>query len=269
MNERNTRRNVEQSRSGKVSIPVGPEGALKPTEWKAVCSIGNSGESGSKARSVRIRVGKGDDTQPLFQASLVAGVWWTPDDDYTAWTGSVHPYCGVLRFEYGYQGMQREIFTDMRSGEYQIPPCEFLRVTAARYTPAVSQGGEFPYTVDTTPYVVEGEIADDVATDFSPMLFTAPSYWGDADAGDYLKIAAPPGAYAFDVYPDLSTGGDSFPDPPDGGAFYTRNPASIRDLVNGIWLPPSSPIPLIESYVEIAVGDNPTLRNCSIVFFVR
>jgi hypothetical protein len=208
-----------------------------------------------------VRVGKTSFTDVLFQASLYAGVWWKPETDFSAWIGSDHPYCGVIRFEYGSQGFQRTIYCDLRSGEYQIPPCEFLRVTAARYTPATDISGEFPYTVDLASWQIEGEIADGVAPDFTPMIFTAPSTWGAAAAGDYLKIAAPPGAYAFEVSPVSPT--DT-----TGNVFRTSEPASVRDFENGIWLPPSSPLPLLEAFVQIA-SDLPSVRQVRLVFFVR
>lgn len=256
------------ARSGTVQLPVGDLGAVKPSRWYPVASVGDlAGADGGRvqaiARSVRVRVAKASWIDPIVQASLFAGVWWAPDETFSAWIGSNHPYCGALRFEYGYRGLMRTLYTDLRSGEYQIPPCEFLRVTATRYTPATDQGGEFPYTVDRTEFQVEGEIADGVAADFTPMVLTAPSSWLNTDPLEYAKVAAPPGAYAFEVYPDRSDADL------EGNVFTTRNPSSTRDYVGGVWLPPSSPLPLLESYVEINNAGDPVLRNCKLVFFVR
>lgn len=231
-----------------------------------MASVGDLGDAGGTveavARSVRVRVAKASYADSILQASLFAGVWWAPDDTYAKWVGANHPYCGVIRFEYGYRGLQRTLYCDLRSGEYQIPPCEFLRVTASRYTPAVDQGGEFPYEVDRTSFQIEGEIADGVAADFTPMVHTAPSSWLNTDPLEYVRVAAPPGAYAFEVYPD-------HPGDAAGNVFTTRNPSSVRDYVDGVWLPPSSPLPLLESFVELNAGDNPVLRGCKLVFFVR
>lgn len=247
------------ARSGTIEVPIGGEGTFSPRRWFPVCSVGNLGAKEGFARSVRVRVGKASYDTPLYQAGLPAGVWWTPDSDFTRWIGA--NYFGVLRFTYGSLGMQRELFCDLRSGEYQIPPCQFLRVDATRYTPATTHGGEDPFTVDPTPYSVEGEIADGTSPDFTPMLFTAPSEWGALDADEFAQVAAPPGAYAFEVY-----GGRSDADFA-GNRFATAQPASVRDFVTGVWLPPSSPLPLIHPYVQISTGN--TVRSCDLVFWVR
>lgn len=240
---------------------MGELGALKPSRWYPVASAGQLGDTKAVPRSVRVRVSKVEYSDVLYQASLYAGAWWQPEDGFTAWIGNDHPYCGVIRFEYGSQGLQRTIFCDLRSGEYQIPPCEFVRVSATRYTPATDVSGEFPYTVDRADWQIEGEIADGVAVDFSPMVFTAPSTWGGTAAGEYVKVAAPPGAYAFEVCPVSSN--DSA-----GNRFQTSEPASVRDFEGGVWLPPSSPLVLQNAYVEIAC-DLPSTRQCRLVFFVR
>jgi hypothetical protein len=247
------------ARSGTQQLPTGDEGSLSPKRWYPVASVGDAGDAKSAARSVRVRVGKASYDTALYQASLPAGIWWAPDGDHQPWIGA--DYLGVIRFQYGYEGMLREIYCDLRSGEYQIPPCEFLRVEASRYTPAVTHGGEFPFTVDTTPYVIEGEIADGVAADFTPMMLTAKSKWGAVTAGQFAQVAAPPGAYAFEIYPSASDVDFS------GNTFATREPGSVRDFVEGLWLPPSSPLPLINSHVRVSTGD--VSRSCDLVFWVR
>jgi hypothetical protein len=246
------------SRSGTVSLPTGDEGSTSPKRWYPVASVGELGAGVDAARSVRVRVGKASYASPLHQASLPAGVWWQPEPDFAKWIGD--SYFGAIRFLYGYKGLLREIYCDLRGGEYQIPPCEFLRVEATRYTPAVTTGGEFPFDVDHTPYVIEGEIADGMAPDFTPMQFTARSQWGDLEADEYAKVAAPPGAYAFEVYARS-------PAPSTGNRFTTLSPASVRDFVDGVYLPPSSPLPLINAYALIAAGS--VLRDCDLVYWVR
>jgi hypothetical protein len=252
---------AKEGASGTIELPVGDLGAVKPSRWYPVCSVGDLGSNKPISRTVRVRVGKTAYSDVLYQASLYAGVWWQPESDFSAWYGNDHPYCGVIRFEYGSQGFQRTIYCDLRSGEYQIPSCEFLRVTATRYTPAVDISGEFPYEVDRASWQIEGEIADGVAADFTPMIFTAPSTWGDADPDEYVKVAAPPGAYAFEVSPVSSNEST-------GNRFQTIEPASVRDFENSVWIPPSSPLPLLEAFVQIA-SDLPSVRQVRLVFFVR
>ena len=143
------------SRAGTTELPVGALGALFPTRWYPVASIGDPGTP--KARTVRCRVSQQAYVEPLYSSGLSAGVWWKPDDTFTTWAGSL--YHGVLRFRYGYQGMLRNLYCDLRSGEYQIPPCEYLTVEATRYTPAQDTTGEFAFTADRSSMQVEGEIA--------------------------------------------------------------------------------------------------------------
>ena len=93
------------------------------------------------------------------------------------------------------------------------------------------------------------------------MMFTAPSQWRALTIGEDARIAAPPGAYAFEVYPRGTA-----VDP--GTRIETQRPASVRDFGAGVWLPPSSPLPLIDNAVNVsAIGG--IARHCDIVFFVR
>jgi hypothetical protein len=209
---------------------------------------------------VRVRVSKTAALDVLQSSSLLAGGWWAPDDSYALWHQKYH---GVIRFEYGYAGMLRTLFCDLRSGEYQIPPCEFVRLTATRYTPAVDIIGEFQELVDLTPYQIEGEISDGVAADFTPMLFTVPSFWTlQEDNWQQNKIAVPPGAYAFDLFPDYVEG--SYP---AAGRFEVSYPGVVRDFSTGEWFP-SGPVPLIGDSVIVTVKDGQP-QNCQLVFYVR
>ena len=98
---------AKEGASGTIELPVGELGALKPSRWFPVCSVGEINDHTVKPRTVRVRVGKTAYQDVLYQASLYAGVWWQPESDFVAWIGSDHPYCGVIRFEYGSQGFQR------------------------------------------------------------------------------------------------------------------------------------------------------------------
>lgn len=248
------------SKSGTTELPVGTLGAVVPTRWYPVASVGSEGEA--RPRTVRCRVSKQSYIDPLYSSGLPAGVWWAPDDSFTPWRGAL--YLGAIRFSYGYQGMLRRLYCDLRSGEYQIPPCEFLTVEATRYTPATDTEGEFAFTVDRSSMEIEGEIADGFAADFSPMMFTAPSQWLQdpmVDSGEQMKIAAPPGAYAFEVYPR-----SAITDP--GSRVESVRPGAVRDFGGGVWLPPSSPLPMIDDSVTLRTIEG-IARPVDLVFFVR
>jgi hypothetical protein len=246
------------ARSGTVELPTGDLGTHWPTRWYPVAAVEDPGHP--KARTVRVRVSKTAALDVLHSSSLIAGGWWAPDESYALWHQKYH---GVIRFEYGYAGMLRTLFCDLRSGEYQIPPCEFVRLTATRYTPAVDIIGEFQELVDLTPYQIEGEIADGVAADFTPMLFTVPSFWTlQEDNWQQNRIAVPPGAYAFDLLPDYAVG--SYP---AAGRFEVSFPAVVRDCSTGEWFP-SGPVPLIEDSVIVTVKDQRP-QDCRLVFYVR
>jgi hypothetical protein len=247
------------ARAGTVELPTGDLGAQFPSRWYPVASVEDPGKP--KARTVRVRVSKTAAQDVLQSSSLLAGGWWAPDDTFSIWHQKYH---GVLRFEYGYEGMLRTLFCDLRSGEYQIPPCEFVRLTATRWTPAIDIVGEFQELVDLTPYQIEGEISDGVAADFTPMLFTMPSFWNlQEDNWQQNRIAVPPGAYAFDVLPDEVTTAY-------GAAsqrFEVSTPGAVRDFANGEWFP-HGPLPLLEDSVTITVRDGDPM-SCRVVFYVR
>lgn len=248
------------SRAGSASLALGELGALAPLQFLPVCSVQDEGRP--RPRTVRIRIAKQGEEESNINHHLPGGVYWRSDSS-AAWVGSsVTAMCGLVRFVYGSQGMLRTLLCDLQGGEYQIPPCEYLTVTAARYTPSTDAAAlaaiGFP-----AGSVLEcaGEIADGCAEDFTPMMYTAPSSWpGGAGTDALARVHAPPGAYAFELYPDTALAAQN--------TFEVSPPGARRDFANGVWTPPTTPLPLLSSSVAVqARGSSP--QRCKLVFFVR
>lgn len=237
------------SRSGTVELSLPPPGTAEPRQWLPLCSI--AGEGGTRPRVVRVRVERAAQDDPLWSHSLPAGVWWRlHGGDTEPWIGSITgpSYCGALRFTCGSLGMQRRVLCDLRGGDYQIAPCDHLTVEATCYTPG--------NVAALYPLEVAAEIADGQSIDYTPMQFTAPSTWTTAVSA----VAAPPGAYAVDVYPD---------DPADGGHVELVPPGAVRDFsIGGEWKPPTTPLPLVRDSVLVRSTNVPPV-NCRLVFWVR
>lgn len=250
------------SLAGTVSLPVGAAGQLTPRHWLPVCS--DLDRKSPRPRVVRVRVTREATGDELYSARLPAGVWWSapaPEgidygiDESHNWVGSLQTgQCGVLRFSFGSQQMQRELYTDLAGGEYVIPACEYIKVDVARYTPGAD--------VDPNGARMEcaAEIADGSAIDCTPLMLTAPSTWRGYE-GDpaHAIVAAPPGAYAYDIYPD---------DFANARSYVLSEPGALRDYAGGLITPPTTPLPLLRSSVHVrSSGGAPT--GCKLVFFVR
>jgi hypothetical protein len=256
-----------------IELDPGSLGALAPVRWVSLAQAGRLMSASmegvrdqrvAKPRTVRVRVGRQADDAPDVAYRLPAGVWWRPESDDDAIDSSFAtfvgaPALGVLRFTYGSAEIQRTLFCDLASGEYVLPPCDFVTVSAARYTPQVDAVDEFgnAHLVDRVPVEVVADIADGNAIDFTPMILTAPAPdvgW----ASNVAKVACPPGAYAFDVLPN---------DPSDAGRVEVFAPGAVRDFDSGQWTPPTTPLPVVSPWISLrATGAG---RRCKIVFFVR
>ena len=252
-------RGPEIRRSGRATLLRGELYAREPTGWKTVCSV-FSDEGKAAARTVRVHVSRGTEVDALSQTRLPCGVWWTRP--YTVpWVGAALEQCnGALRFRFGSAGMSRTLLCDLASGDYQIPSCEHLYVDCVRYTPGYEESIISDLGLDSVE--VEAEISDGTSQDFSPMILTAPSSWVLAGGEEEFwgnGIAAPNGAYAFELYPDESG-------TEDRNSFSIFMPGAVRDFVGG-WTP-SGPLPLVNDIVWIDCKDN-NPNNVSLVFFVR
>lgn len=221
-------------------------------------------------RVLRIKVralkqGVSEDVQAqLAQFAGGAGVWWNRDAD----TGVPEPWYGgaAMRIRFGSEpGIFRDIIADLREGEYNIPPCKSITVTAAFWSPGDDETG---YTAQLQGLQLEvaAEIADGETIESSPLILTAqrdirlaaPEY-------GWANCYAPPGAYAFDAGGEhQAIYGIS------GGRYFERNPDT------GKWVPPSTPILLTSGVVGIGLvdqrdgdADAPGTWPAIITFFVR
>lgn len=247
-------------RAGTQSLPLGELGAVEPGKWLSVCSLVE--DKAPKARTVRIQVARTETVEALYHERLPAGVWWGHHDS-APWIGAgSDAQCGALRFRYGSVGVQRMLITDLASGEYQIPACEYLTVEAVRFTPSTDEARliELGYAGDIE---VAGEIVDGAIADFSPMQVTALSPWASSEFPDVDRasvVAVPPGAYAFELFPDFPVATDN--------AFEVSIPAAIRSFADGTQQPPTSPLPVVSPFVRVQCrGQYP--QPCRIVFYVR
>lgn len=240
------------SRSGTARLPVGLPGLRAPATWMPVCSVQSDGV---RPRVVRVRVSERQQDDPLFQWSLPAGVWWSKPSTTKPFIGDVGAFgrCGVIRYTYGSHGVQRTIMHDLRSGEYQIPPCEYLNVEAARYTP-----GSAVYPSGFPDMECAAEITDGITPDFTPMLFTAPTPEDNYGSPETIGCCVPPGAYAVEVYSEK------------GGAsrVVLSSPIAIRDYSTGEFSPPYSPLPLSTDVVFVRAGKSQAMP-VNLVFFIR
>jgi hypothetical protein len=244
---------TESRRAGRASLPRGSLTTLQPAGFKPICNVyADAGQA--VARTVRVQVSDG-----LTNLRLPAGVWWTYGTS-VPWVGGGAVACnGALRFRYGSQGVQRTLLCDLASGEYQLPSCEHVYVDAVRYTPGTDAAAIAALGLDAD-LLVQAEISDSSAADYTPMILSAPSSWpGGAGVDSSAVVAVPPGAYSFDLYPDASTGG--------ANTFELSPPGARRDFANGI-IQPSGPLPVVGNTITVqARGAAPVLAR--LVYFVR
>lgn len=201
-----------------------------------------------------------------------AGVWWNregpsgnPADEIASpWDGGA-----ALQIETGTIGAaSRQIWADLRAGEYVLPPCTHARISAARW----GIGGEGDMV--SARLEVTAEIADGVLTDSTPLMLTASRYASNTHPNlprVSASVAVPPGAYAWDVGTSYEAAIEAY-----CGQIY-----ALRDRARGVWAPPYFPLPIVGPQahrvhvVNLALRDNPpeegvtVLWRPSVIFFVR
>lgn len=239
------------ARSGQLDLAPGTIGTYAPEGWQLLCEV--TASSTIKARVLSVRLADLPASSEIIPAEpgviLQAGAWWD------GWLQEDQTY-GALRITTtGDGGTTRQIWADLRSGEYQLPPCSAAVVEVARY---------WPGPVDTSPPTVRvnGALSDGVSSDVSPLLLTCARNFfvsGEIEPGqDTADLRAPMGAYAFDLVPWY---GASFLESRHG-VHRDRTPAS------GLHFPPAGPIPLVSPQLSITTN-TPGSGVCQVVFFVR
>lgn len=242
--------------------------SLAPRGWSLVASLHDVGEQ--RPRVLRVQadaMGLGDELGAYVAQNAACGVWWNrlaqSGESFGQWdANAVYPWQGgaALRITCGsLPGVSRTIYADLRSGDYNLPPCEYVEVHAAVWSPS---GGAPP------DWRVQAEIAEGMAIESTPMRVTARR----SCANDTYRAAciAPPGAYAFEV------GGNE----PGGGVIASGAATPVtRNYDTGAWTPPTTPHLLVEArvIVERVSGSSPVADDgefaqpwdATIVWFVR
>lgn len=185
-------------RTSTERLDRGPVSVRRPT-WRGVASLDER-----IVRPVTMRVdaralasGRTDEEA----ASMVglaggAGVWWNYHDGVPApWDGGA-----ALRIVYGsVPGIRRTIYADLRAGDYALPPCNAVEVSAAYWNPTDSDADD----LGTSQLEVSVELADGDCADASPLRVSCVR---SIPGVDTTSCMVPPGAYAWDVYaPDVSS----------------------------------------------------------------
>lgn len=164
-----------------------------------------------------------DEEQQSLAQGLIASVWWSDP----AWHKVLgQSRLGALRIRCGSPGgIFRDVYCDLREGEYNLPPCQLVSVWAAYWKSAPAQ--------DSFPLEVSAEIADGECIESTPMIVSAQGEFAITKGFDPVSqyCPAPPGAYAFDI-----RGGTAGAIVEDEALYVERAP------ISGRWLPPTTPI---------------------------
>lgn len=165
------------------------------------------------------------DQRSMALAAGTCGVWWS---DAVGDTTEDAPWQGgaAIKLSYGSTpGIEREVYADLRAGEFAIPPCMTLEVAVAYWRPL----DQLDDVLGDALLEVAVEIADgEPGPDCSPLILTATRR---VDAGYSVGCSVPPGAYAFDLLPGSRTHVAAL----CGGQRVVRRQG-------GAWTPPTHPV---------------------------
>lgn len=242
-------------RGSQTTLERGNLSVLEPVNWKPLVNVK---DESPVSRTVRVRVSRSrGESDALPNIRLPAGLWWRLGAS-VRWVGSSVSQCnGALRFRFGSSSAARVIIADLVSGDFQVPSCEHLYVDCVRYTPGSDAAAIVALGLDV-PTEVQAEISDGVATDFSPLICTAPSSWtGTTDASAVLAVA--PGAYAFELFADSPIG--------SGNAFEISPPGALRNFSDGLYQP-SGPLPVLSNTITVQARGAAPL-SAQLVYWVR
>lgn len=189
--------------------------------------------------------------QDSYAQGYTAGIWWPSQPLGSIWDEASYR-CGALRIRYGSSpGIFREVYVDLRGGEFNVPPCENVAISAAYWSPRYDYGDDGSYGLE-----VQAEIATGEAIESTPLVLTAARVI-DPVNGPNETCWVPPGAYAFDAY----AGFNRLIVENEAGLYVERNPST------GLWVPPSTPILLGASRSLSVSADAPV--KVTIQFYVR
>lgn len=191
----------------------------------------------------------GDEITQATQAmGYTAGIWWPLPSGERWQQGSYR--CGGMRIRYGSNpGIFREVYADLREGEYNIPPCETASIAAAWWSPLQDYGDDGGWELETAVEIAEGD-----AIESTPLVLTAGRL---IEPGPSVPCYVPPGAYAFDAQAGRAT-------------VYVENSQGLyveRDPSTGKWVPPTTPI-LLGATRALELGTSES-QVVTVQFFVR
>jgi hypothetical protein len=219
-------------------------------------------------RTIRIKSsllvpGEPDEAQASLAQGLISSVWWSDPPWHQGFDR-----LGCMRLRFGsVEGIFRDVYADLREGEYNLPPCQTISVHAAYWRSYPAQASH--------ELEVSAEIATGESVESTPLTFTATM---DADMGETTPdhpsntryCPAPPGAYAFEA---LAGGGTGIIATGDTNGFAPPALYVERDPGEGRWLPPSTPILLGAARGvtcrPIRTPDSGTYWGPQITYFVR
>lgn len=164
--------------------------------------------------------------QNSYSQGYTAGIWWpTPSGNF--WNAGSYR-SGALRFRFGSTpGIIRDNFADLREGEYNIPPCQTVQVSAAWWSPRRDYGDDH-----SIPLEVSIEVATGEAIESTPLVLTCSRLIEGLGSEIDRACWVPPGAYAFDA----AAGGQPVMITNSAGMYCERDP------MTGKWVPPTTPI---------------------------
>jgi len=215
-------------------------------------------QSSTRARCIRVQITPSGQyvTSAVSiesQSHFPAGMWWAAGEaspqfgDTTI--GDTH---GVLKIVYGSSNTRRVLYTDLASGDYALPPCDWCELHAAHY-----YAGDAPESVtERYDLAIDAEIIDGVAADFRPLTHTVRTAVMNNEASALFMV--PNGAYACDLLGDVAINAEL------SGAAWAQ-----RDFVNGASWPPSFPVPITRGQYIRATNKHSDPMSLGVIFFVR
>jgi hypothetical protein len=251
---------MTMARSAAISLPAPTStGVHSPP---AFTSLVNLADNKTLPRTLRVRsrltLGAQNDLYSAAVAQqLTCGCWWNTEAGMPSpWDGG-----GALRIRCG----TREVYADLREGEFNLPPCADVDVAVAWWNP--TDTGSRDDGLWAVPLEVTAEIVDGPSIEATPLCVTASRR--QTNYAGMSSVLAPPGAYAF----DLVGGFETLP----VGLTITGGPThAVRDWTTGRWLPPTTPLLLRGERVAIMTADSVPLEQQSafgflitVCFFIR
>lgn len=213
-----------------------------------------------------------DEQQKARAQGMIAGLWWEPGQQW--WQNGDVLACVRLRFGSS-PGIFRDVYADLREGEYNLPPCSSVNVAIAYRRAQAIQGGP--------DLEVGAEVADGESAESTPLVLTCAADINHTQSGlDTIagiagsrRCPVPPGAYAFDV----RAGATGVVLRDYGGQGYGAPSILVeRDWETGRHVPPTQPIllgrarDLVVWPVRLPVGNpsgNDNYWTPEITFHVR